>query len=105
MNEHASRPEMVPRIPPRRLALAGVLALLAAATPSPVEAEPADHGLGIKIPFQHRHLLGISQLNQFEILELLNRAEAMFHAASVRRTKPTSGLKLGSITMRSTTTP
>ena len=38
MNEHASRPEMVPRIPPRGLALAGVLALLAAAGPSPVDA-------------------------------------------------------------------
>jgi hypothetical protein len=38
MNEHASRPEMVPRIPPRGLALAGVLALLAAASPSPVDA-------------------------------------------------------------------
>lgn len=28
-------------------------------------------------PFNHRHLLGISQLNQFEIVELLDRAERM----------------------------
>ncbi len=47
------------------------------ASASPAEVNPADHGLGIKIPFQHRHLLGISQLNQYEILELLNRSEAM----------------------------
>jgi aspartate carbamoyltransferase catalytic subunit len=46
-------------------------------TLSPGEAEPAEHGVGMDIPFQHRHLLGIGQLNQFEILELLNRAEAM----------------------------
>ena len=46
------------------------------ANSSPAEATPADR-LGIKIPFQHRHLLGISQLNQYEILQLLNRAEAM----------------------------
>ena len=44
---------------------------------SPADAAPADHGLGITIPFNHKHLLGISQLNQYEILELLNRAEAM----------------------------
>ncbi|HHY50358.1 MAG TPA: aspartate carbamoyltransferase catalytic subunit [Alphaproteobacteria bacterium] len=44
---------------------------------SPAEARSADHRLGVTIPFQHKHLLGISQLNQFEILELLNRAEAM----------------------------
>jgi aspartate carbamoyltransferase catalytic subunit len=44
---------------------------------SPAETPPADHGLGIKIPFKHKHLLGISQLSQYEILELLNRSEAM----------------------------
>jgi hypothetical protein len=48
---------------------------MAAATPA--EKYPADHRLGMKIPFQHKHLLGISQLNQYEILELLDRAEAM----------------------------
>ena len=32
---------------------------------------------GARRPFPHRNLLGISQLNQYEILDLLDRAEAM----------------------------
>lgn len=32
---------------------------------------------GVFPPFQHRHLLGIAQLNQFEIVHLLDRADAM----------------------------
>src|SRR5436190_19868337 len=32
---------------------------------------------GSRRPFPHRNLLGISQLNQYEILELIDRAEAM----------------------------
>ncbi len=32
---------------------------------------------GTLLPFLHRHLLGISELNQFDILNLLDRAEAM----------------------------
>ena len=35
-------------------------------------------GQGVARPaFRHRHLLGISQLNQYEIVDLLDRAEAM----------------------------
>src|SRR5690606_24726827 len=47
------------------------------ASSSPAQTQSADHRLGVNVPFQHKHLLGISQLNQYEILELLNRAEAM----------------------------
>jgi hypothetical protein len=57
MNEHASRPEMVPRIPPRGLALAGVLALLAAAGPSPVGAThppPIDVRAALALCFPER---------------------------------------------------
>jgi aspartate carbamoyltransferase catalytic subunit len=42
------------------------------------------------LPFQHRHLLGISQLNQYEILDLLDRAEAMIPVSrQPRKTLPT----------------
>ena len=42
------------------------------------------------LPFKHRHLLGISQLNQFEILDLLDRAEAMIPVSrQPRKTLPT----------------
>jgi aspartate carbamoyltransferase catalytic subunit len=42
------------------------------------------------LPFQHRHLLGISQLNQYEILDLLDRAEAMVPVSrQPRKTLPT----------------
>ena len=45
---------------------------------SPTAApEPAAGGGGRGPVFPHRHLLGISQLNQHEIVELLDRAEAM----------------------------
>ncbi len=37
---------------------------------------PAE-AVGAPLPFPHRHLLGISELNQFDILNLLDRAEAM----------------------------
>jgi aspartate carbamoyltransferase catalytic subunit len=47
------------------------------ASPSPAEANPEDRPPGTHIPFTHRHLLGISQLNQHEILELLDRSAAM----------------------------
>lgn len=41
-------------------------------------------------PFQHRHLLGISQLNQYEIVDLLDRAEAMIPVSrQPRKTLPT----------------
>jgi aspartate carbamoyltransferase catalytic subunit len=57
---------------------------------SPAEAHPADPQFGIKIPFQHKHLLGISQLSQYEILELLNRSEAMIPISrQPRKTLPT----------------
>jgi len=40
--------------------------------------------------FQHRHLLGISQLNQYEIVDLLDRAEAMIPVSrQPRKTLPT----------------
>ena len=42
------------------------------------------------LPFKHRHLLGISQLNQYEILDLLDRAEAMVPVSrQPRKTLPT----------------
>jgi aspartate carbamoyltransferase catalytic subunit len=42
------------------------------------------------LPFQHRHLLGISQLNQYEILDLLDRADAMVPVSrQPRKTLPT----------------
>lgn len=42
------------------------------------------------LAFQHRHLLGISQLNQYEILDLLDRAEAMVPVSrQPRKTLPT----------------
>ena len=42
------------------------------------------------LAFQHRHLLGISQLNQHEILDLLDRAEAMVPVSrQPRKTLPT----------------
>jgi len=57
---------------------------------SPAEATPADPLLGVTIPFKHKHLLGISQLNQYEILELLNRAEAMIPVSrQPRKSLPT----------------
>lgn len=45
------------------------------ATSSPASVTPAQQAS--RPPFRHRHLLGISQLNQHEIVELLDRAEAM----------------------------
>jgi len=57
---------------------------------SPAEANPADPLSGVKIPFKHKHLLGISQLNQYEILELLNRSEAMIPVSrQPRKSLPT----------------
>jgi aspartate carbamoyltransferase catalytic subunit len=41
-------------------------------------------GIGRK-PFLHRSLLGISQLNQYEILELIDRAEAMIPVSRQQR--------------------
>ncbi len=41
--------------------------------PAPMPAGPS----GDRPPFPHRHLLGISELNQFDILNLLDRAQAM----------------------------
>src|SRR3954468_9929806 len=38
-----------------------------------------------KRPFPHRSLLGISQLNQYEILELIERAEAMIPVSRQQR--------------------
>ncbi|MDC9826108.1 aspartate carbamoyltransferase catalytic subunit [Devosia sp. ZB163] len=45
------------------------------ATSSPASVTPAQ--AASRPPFRHRHLLGISQLNQYEIVDLLDRAEAM----------------------------
>lgn len=43
-----------------------------------------------RVPFRHRHLLGISQLNQYEIVELLDRAAAMIPVSrQPRKTLPT----------------
>src|SRR3569833_883559 len=36
-------------------------------------------------PFPHRNLLGISQLNQYEIVELIDRAEAMIPVSRQQR--------------------
>src|SRR6218665_2031212 len=45
---------------------------------------------GSRRPFPHRNLLGISQLNQYEILDLIDRAEAMIPISrQPRKTLPT----------------
>src|SRR5690606_27866189 len=41
------------------------------------------------LPFRHRHLLGIAQLNPVEIIDLLDRAEAMIPISRQRKTLPT----------------
>ena len=57
---------------------------------SPAEANLADPLSGVKIPFNHKHLLGISQLSQYDILELLNRSEAMIPVSrQPRKSLPT----------------
>ena len=43
---------------------------------------PAGNG---RRPFPHRNLLGISQLNQYEIVELIDRAEAMIPVSRQQR--------------------
>lgn len=53
------------------------------ATSSPPNS-PASATAG-RPPFPHRHLLGISQLNQFEIVDLLDRAEAMIPVSRQQR--------------------
>jgi len=40
------------------------------------------------LPFRHRHLLGIAQLNPVEIIDLLDRAEAMIPISRQRKTLP-----------------
>jgi aspartate carbamoyltransferase catalytic subunit len=61
------------------------------ANPSPVDA--AEHGHGAAAdptPFPHRSLLGISQLNQHDIMRLLVHAEAMIPVSrQPRKTLPT----------------
>src|SRR5436190_2893975 len=42
-------------------------------------------GIVSQRPFPHRNLLGISQLNQYEILELIDRAEAMIPVSRQQR--------------------
>ena len=60
------------------------------ASPPPAEAQPQDRPRGTHIPFTHRHLLGISELNQHEILDLLDRSEAMIPISrQPRKTLPT----------------
>jgi aspartate carbamoyltransferase catalytic subunit len=45
-----------------------------------------------KLPFRHRHLLGISQLNPFEIVDLLDRAEAMIPVSrQLQKSRPVLG--------------
>lgn len=55
--------------------------------------DPSANPAGIASPptaFQHRHLLGIAQLNPVEITELLDRAEAMIPISrSPKKIKPT----------------
>ena len=46
---------------------------MAAFTPASSTGAPG----AFRVPFRHRHLLGISQLNQYDIVELLDRAAAM----------------------------
>ncbi len=41
------------------------------------------------VPFRHRHLLGIAELNPVEIVDLLDRAEAMIPVSRERRTLDT----------------
>ena len=61
---------------------------MAAATPA--DANPADARLGAKTPFPHRHLLGIGDLDQHDIVNLLDRAEAMIPISrQPRKTLPT----------------
>ena len=43
---------------------------------------------GSFLPFRHRHLLGIAQLNPVEIIDLLDRAEAMIPISRQRKTLP-----------------
>ena len=45
---------------------------------------------GSRRPFPHRNLLGISQLNQYEILDLIDRAEAMIPISRQPRKIPVS---------------
>ena len=57
---------------------------------SPADTQPADPQLGIKIPFHHKHLLGISQLNQYDILYLLEHSATMIPVSrQPRKTHPT----------------
>lgn len=59
---------------------------MAASTPASSPGGTA----ALRVPFRHRHLLGISQLNQYEIVELLDRAEAMIPVSrQPRKTHPT----------------
>ncbi len=46
-------------------------------TPSLISKQSVASTAGSQPPFPHRHLLGISQLDQFDILNLLDRAQAM----------------------------
>lgn len=50
----------------------------------------SDAGLsGSFLPFRHRHLLGIAQLNPVEIVDLIDRAEAMVPISRQRKTLAT----------------
>lgn len=57
---------------------------------APTPASSPGGTAAFRVPFRHRHLLGISQLNQYEIVELLDRAEAMIPVSrQPRKTHPT----------------
>lgn len=57
---------------------------------SPVEAQATAPSPGFNVPFNHKHLLGISQLNPYEILDLLDRSAAMIPVSrQPRKTLPT----------------
>ncbi len=54
--------------------------------PEPSGTQPGPSGSFL--PFRHRHLLGIAQLSPVEIIDLLDRAEAMIPVSRQRKTLP-----------------
>lgn len=58
---------------------------------APTQPAPSDTLTGVSgsfLPFRHKHLLGIAQLNQVEIVDLLDRAEAMIPVSRGHSTLP-----------------
>ncbi|WP_199562521.1 aspartate carbamoyltransferase catalytic subunit [Pelagibacterium lacus] len=52
------------------------------------QPEHPDGPKGAFLPFRHRHLLGIAQLNPVEIIDLIDRAEAMIPISRQQKTLP-----------------